>query len=201
MNRPRRRLVYPDGRPPRRRYVRSARVGLVALVAAFSVGVTAPAGASVQTQVWRYLFDEAIDSGSDRGLREVVQQGGQDWLAGELARRGMDPCLANLVPPGPLGYVQYLFCGSAAGEPAAEPRYLRFTVTLDGAYLRAAPHLDASVVQQVNAGTPVDVCQVRGDAANDGTVWDLLTGGQYIHDTLVDTPAFDDLSAGLGWCE
>ena len=89
----------------------------------------------------------------------------------------------------------------ATVSSSSTPTYVRYQVATDSARLRACPSLRCAILQTVGRGTPVEVvCQTRGDYHAGGSLWSKLTGGQYVHDTLLTTPNFNVLSAPHRWC-
>jgi uncharacterized protein YraI len=94
-----------------------------------------------------------------------------------------------------------------AGEAAKEverllsPPYVRYHVKADSAALRSGPGSNYPLLQTVGRGTPLDVaCQARGTPHAGSTMWNRLTGGQWVHDALTTTPNYNNWSAPYRWC-
>jgi uncharacterized protein YraI len=78
--------------------------------------------------------------------------------------------------------------------------YVRYYTTA-GVNLRSGPGTNYSVVQFVGANTPVDVtCQATGTSINGNSLWDHLTGGQWVADYYTTSPNFNALSPPYRWC-
>lgn len=84
--------------------------------------------------------------------------------------------------------------------PNNGPAYVRYYTTAT-ANLRSGPGTNYSIVQTVGKGTPVDVvCQSRGTVVAGSSIWNKLTGGQWISDVLTTSPNFNTLSPPNRWC-
>jgi uncharacterized protein YgiM (DUF1202 family) len=78
--------------------------------------------------------------------------------------------------------------------------YVRYYTTAT-ANLRSGPGTNYGIVQTVGRGTPVDVvCQSRGTVVSGSSIWNKLTGGQWISDVLTTSPNFNTLSPPNRWC-
>ncbi len=87
-----------------------------------------------------------------------------------------------------------------ATSPASA--YVRYAATVSNLALRSGPGTQYSVLQRVNAGTPLDiVCQVQGGTNVGGNAtWDRLTGGQWVADYYTTTPSFNSYIPGVPDC-
>ena len=85
---------------------------------------------------------------------------------------------------------------------SSPPAFVRYHVT-SAVTLRAGPGVQYPPVQEIGAGTPVDVtCQAHGAMFGGSTVWNRLTGGQWVPDAMTDSANHgrDALSPPFRWC-
>lgn len=77
-----------------------------------------------------------------------------------------------------------------------------YTITAGGTVnLRSAPTTSATIVGHVSPGARVTVsCQVSGSSVSGSTVWDRLSGGQYVADAFVSTSGTTGYTSGIPRC-
>ena len=86
--------------------------------------------------------------------------------------------------------------------PAAAPAYVRYAIVTPNAQMRSGPGYQYADLGVIGRGTPVDVvCQQRGTPYAGSTLWNKLTGGQWVHDATTNSPNYNTLSPPNRWCD
>jgi uncharacterized protein YgiM (DUF1202 family) len=120
-------------------------------------------------------------------IKRVGAQKAKEWLSGFFPKVdcGADP-----------------FCVLEGSPDITPPRtYVRYYIATVTATLRSGPGSNYASLGVIGKGTPVDVvCQARGTSYDGSTLWNRLTGGQWVHDALTTSPVYNNLSPPYRWC-
>lgn len=155
---------------------------------------------------WGYAHTVVVVQNYNNGHFWIVQSNAPGTVNGSWRNDSAGLVTENRdwTPTSPAGWYWTAFrfgnVASPAPAPAPAPSSVRYATT-GTVNLRTGPGTGYGVVRSVGSGTPIDVtCQARGTNVNGNSIWDRLTGGEWVADYWTNTPGFNTLSPPNRWC-